>query len=125
MAFSPPSLSVKVVLPSVNVTACSPLPKMPETGSPSPSVSATVKPNSRWLSPPTTVFLTVRLPSRDTLLWVVLVWDSFSPTLTVAVLEMSSTTAASAETFTSKLSVPVAPAACSPSDQVRVRVAAS
>lgn len=63
--------------------------------------------------------------SRDTLLWVVLVWDSFSPTLTVAVLEMSSTTAASAETFTSKLSVPVAPAACSPSDQVRVRVAAS
>ncbi len=46
--------------------------------------------------------LTVRLPSRDTLLWVVLVWDSFSPTLTVAVLEMSSTTAASAETFTSQ-----------------------
>ena len=125
MIFSPPSLSVKFALPSANVTACSPLPKVPETGSPSPSASATVKPNSRWLSPPTTVFLTVRLPSRDTLLWVVLVWDSFSPTLTVAVLEMSSTTAASAETFTSKLSVPVAPAACSPSDQVRVRVAAS
>ena len=62
MVFSPPSLSVKVALPSVNVTACSPLPKVPETGSPSPSVSVTAKPNSRWLSPPTTVFLTVRLP---------------------------------------------------------------
>ena len=62
MAFFSPSLSVKFALPSVKVTACSPLPKVPETGSPSPSASVTAKPNSRWLSPPTTVFLTVRLP---------------------------------------------------------------